>query len=272
MDPVARSDPHLRSPAACGGRRSGCAGPSISRMRRCAISASRSRGSRWRRSTRMPARAACSGTRTIDITAPVVEQSCRAEGMDGSAARFRATLCSSSHARASSTPWWRCSTTRGTSRSRCTASRRRDARQRRPGPADRAHLGRPRHGVRHRRDGDRQRGKPDRGDRLCGASGRDPPRRHCEFYTGVPADPTLNEPSLYRHGRLPGRAEGPPEDKPVPAIRSGRLPRRIVGTSRDKMLWGWAVAATCILSIVQNQPGACHDRAVCPRRNRLRSQ
>jgi hypothetical protein len=24
-----------------------------------------------------------------------------------------------------------------------------------------------------------------------------------------------------------------------------------------KMLWGWAVAATCILSIVQNQPGAC---------------
>jgi hypothetical protein len=29
--------------------------------------------------------------------------------------------------------------------------------------------------------------------------------------------------------------------------------RRVDG--RIKMLWGWAVAATCILSVVQNQSG-----------------
>ena len=55
-------------------------------------------------------------------------------------------------------------------------------------PAGDPHLGRSRHGVRHRRQGSRERGKLDRGNRLRGTAGRDPPtRQHDDTMTGRPS-------------------------------------------------------------------------------------
>ena len=87
------------------------------------------------------------------------------------------------------------------------------------------------------------------------------------------ADPPWMKPRLcpHRHGRrsMPRRRPAKAGGRPSTSC-DARTKEDVDGGA--KMLWGWAVAAACILSIVQNQPGACHDRAVCPRRNRLRSQ
>ena len=71
----------------------------------------------------------------------------------------------------------------------------------------------------------------------------------------------------------PAAADPPGEASPY---RYGRLFRPSVAAStatdgRDKILWGWVVAAACILSMSKTNQEHAHDRAAV-RRNRLRSQ
>ena len=119
------------------------------------------------------------GRQDIEITTPVVEQ-CRADGLDVSgpvpgdtvfvklraaAVRRRGGDVSRPGAHPGEAAGLRC---RSGDRDLAGAIRR----EHHARAAGDPHLGRSRHRVRHRRQGDRQRGKPDRGDRLRAAAGR----------------------------------------------------------------------------------------------------
>ena len=149
------------------------------RTRRCAGSASRAPGSPWRRSIRMRARAGCSAGRTSTSRAPTIAKAV-ADGLDVvgpvpgdtvfvklRAGQYDAVVAMYHDQGHIPVKLLGFEVDPATGRWEALSGVNITL-----GPADHPHLRRPRHRLRHRRQGHRQRAQPDRGDRLRRAPGR----------------------------------------------------------------------------------------------------
>ena len=117
------------------------------------------------------------GTEDDEVLAPAVRD-VRADGLDVTGP-FRPTPCSCAPPAASSTAWWPATMIRDSIPVKLLAFGMR--RQRHARPADHPHVGRSRHGVRHRRPGPRRPRQPGGGRRLAAelaAARRESAREH----------------------------------------------------------------------------------------------